>query len=257
MAGIENIREVVVPFDCAFLFDKLTFSFDCTQFAKDKCYKKTAPQIANRGITMFEFKEMPYDEKFTDILDYTKMVEGFAPQLVKKELGEEKVVELRSLWKEGTEPIPEDASDKDRYEIAYRNFMRKWVSANNLMGTHQGEAGTKKYMQAAIAAWKRKYLYAFVLKFVGGVSRKTAFRILAKRLAYQLQAFSPFSVTELKENRMVLTVTPCKILTDQNGSSFCSMACQNIIPSWLEAQFKVKMNLNRQGANCSVIFEPF
>ena len=206
---------------------------------------------------MVEFKEMPYYEKFTGILGYTKMVDGFAPQLVKKELGEEKVDELQNLWKKGIEPIPEDASDKDRYEIAYRNFMWKWVSANNLMGTYQGEDGTKKYVQAAIAAWKRKYLYASALRFVGGVSRKTAFRILAKRLAYQLQAFSPFLVTELKENRMVLTVIPCKILTDPNGSGFCSMACQNIIPSWLQAQFNVKMNLNRQGANCSVIFEPF
>jgi hypothetical protein len=37
---------------------------------------------------MVEFKEMPYDEKVTGILGYTKMVESFAPQLVKKELGE-------------------------------------------------------------------------------------------------------------------------------------------------------------------------
>ena len=136
--------------------------------------------------------------------------------------------------------------------------MWKWVSANNFMGTHQGEAGTTKFMHAAIGAWKRKYARSAIpLKIAVKLSPKTAFRILAKRLAYQLQAFSPFSVTELKENRMVLTVTPCKILTDQNGSSFCVMACQNIIPSWLQAQFNMKMNLNRQGANCSAIFEPF
>ena len=209
------------------------------------------------GFLMVEFKEMSYNEKFTAILGYTKMVEGFAPQLVKEEFGKEKVDGLRSLWKQGTEPIHENASDKERYEIAYRNFMWKWVSANSFMSTNQGEEGTKKYMQAAIVAWKRKYPYSFALKFVGWASRKTSFRFLAKRLAYQLQAFSPFTVTELKENRMVLTVTPCKILTDPNGSGFCSMACQNIIPSWLQAQFNVKMNLNRQGANCSVIFEPF
>jgi hypothetical protein len=207
---------------------------------------------------MDEFKEMPYDEKLTSILGYTKMVESFAPQLVKKELGEEKVDELRNLWKKRTEQIPEDASDKDKYEIAYRNFMWKWVSANDFMLTHQGEAGTKNYMQAAIAAWNRKYaLRGLSFKVVGGISRKTAFRKVLKGLAYQLQVFSPLSVTELKENRMVFAVTPCKILTNQNGNSFCSMACQNIIPSWLEAQFNVKMNLSRQGSNCNVIFEPF
>ena len=207
---------------------------------------------------MVEFKEMPYSEKFTAILGYTKMVEGFAPQLVKNELGEGKVAELYSLWKKGMEKIPEDASDKDRYEIAYRNFMWKWVSANNFVGTLKGEDGTKKYMQAAIAAWNRKYaLRGLMIKVVGGISRKTAFRIVSKGLAYQLQAFSPFSVTEFKDNRMVLAVAPCKILADKDGVNFCLMACQNIIPSWLQAQFNVKMNLNRQGDNCSVIFEPF
>ena len=207
---------------------------------------------------MVEFKEMPYGEKFEGILGYTKMVEGFAPQLVKRELGEERADELRNLWKKGAEPIPEDASDKDKYEIAYRNFMWKWVSANNFMTMHQGEDGTKKYMQAAIAAWNRRYaLRGLLFKLVGGISRKTAFRMVSKGLAYQLQAFSPFSVTEFKDNRMVLTVAPCKILADKDGVNFCLMACQNIIPSWLQAQFNVKMNLNRQEENCSVIFEPF
>ncbi len=207
---------------------------------------------------MLESKQMPYYEKLASILSYDKLVESFAPQLIKKELGDKKLIELQTSWKKGTQTIPEDAPDEDKYEIAYRNFMWKWVSANTLMDKTQGDDGTAKYMREAIAAWKRKYAsYAFALKIVGDVSRKTSFRLLAKRLAYQLQAFSPFVVTEITENRMVLTVTPCKILTDQNGSSFCSMACQNIIPSWLQAQFDVKMNLNRLGANCKVIFEPF
>ena len=207
---------------------------------------------------MVESKEMPYGEKLTAILGFTKMVEGFAPQLVMKELGKEKADELRDLWKKRAEPIPEDASDKERYEIAYRNFMEKWVSANNFMSTHQGEHGTKKYMQAAITAWNRKYtLRGLMFKIVAGISRKTAFRMVSKGLAYQLQVFSPFSVAELNENRAIFTVDNCKILTDKNGSGFCEMACQNIVPSWLEAQFKVKMNLTRKGVNCSAILEPF
>lgn len=201
---------------------------------------------------------MPYTEKLVGIESYTKLVEGFAPQLAKQELGEEGLAELRKLWSQGTEPFPQNASDKERYEVAYKNFMWKWVSANNFMRSRQGEAGIAKYMRAAIAAWKRKYAsQAFVLKMVGGASHKTGFQMLSKRLAYELQAFSPFTVTELNGKRMVLSVTPCKILTDKNGSNFCVMACQNIIPSWLEAQFNVKMSLNRQGANCTAVFEPF
>jgi len=207
---------------------------------------------------MSEFKEMTYSEKYGAILGYTKIVENFAPKLVKEELGEQKLAELENLWKQGIVPIPKDASDKDRYEVAYRNFMWKWVSANDFMGKHQGEVGTSKYMHAAIAKWKRKYAFSSIpLKIVRGVSKKTAFAALSKRLAYQLQAFSPFTVSEFTERRMVLEVTPCKILENPNGSSFCSMACQNIIPSWLQAQFNLNMNLNRHGTDCKVVFEPF
>jgi hypothetical protein len=207
---------------------------------------------------MAEYREMPYEEKLAGLLSYMKMVEDFAPHLVKNELGEERLLELQKLWKQGTESIPTEASIKDRYEIVYKNFLLKWVTANKFMDKYQGEFGTAKYMQAAILAWKKKYAReAFALKTVGGISRKTAFEILAKRFAYQLQAFSPFKVAELSKNRMVLDVTPCKIIMDQNGNDFCIMACRNIIPSWLETEFNIKMNSTRQGTNCSVIFEPF
>jgi hypothetical protein len=207
---------------------------------------------------MAKVKEMSYFEKFEGILDFAKLVEGFAPDLVRNELGKEKVEELRSIWETKRELIPKDASDKEKYEVAYRNFMNSWVNANKFMGEHQGDAGTAKFMQAAISAWKTKYARsAPLLRVEWALSPKSAFRVLAKKLAYQLQVFSPFSVAELTENRLVLSVTPCKILTDQNGGSFCTMACQNIIPSWLQAQFNVKMNLKRQGANCTAIFEPF
>ncbi len=207
---------------------------------------------------MLESKQMPYHEKLASILSYDKLVESFAPQLIKKELGDKKLIELKTSWKEGIQTIPEDAPDEDKYEIAYRNFMWKWASANTVMDETHGDDSTAKYMREAIAAWKRKYApYAFALKNCRRCIAQTSFRLLAKRLVYQLQVFSPFAVTEITKNRMVLTVTPCKILTDRTGSSFCSMACQNIIPSWLQAQFDVKMNLNRLGANCMVIFEPF
>ncbi len=210
------------------------------------------------GAALPEFKEMTFQEKLVGILSYEQIVDRFTPHVVKEELGVDKWHELQKIWKQQVEPTPPDASVQDKYEIAYRNFMRKWVSGNNFVAKSKGDAGTAKYMHAAIATWKQKYARdATALRVIGGVSRKTAFKILAKRLAYQLQAFSPYTVTELTENRMVLKVAPCKILKDPNGISFCQMACQNIVPSWLESQFNVKMSLNRQGENCTVIFTPF
>ena len=207
---------------------------------------------------MVEIKEMPYQEKYDEILKYIDVTESFAIPLVKEELGKEKVKELQDLWKKESEPIPECASNKERYEIAYSNFMRNWVSAHNFMRENLGEYGVKKFMSAAIEGWKRRYSSdALLLKIVGSVTRKTAFHTLAKELAYKLQVFSPFVVSELDGNHMILTVHPCKIPEMPEGPDFCSMACQNIIPVWLSKQFNINMNSTKHGADCRVVFEPF
>ena len=46
---------------------------------------------------MVQIKEMPYHEKLDGVLGYMRLVEGFAPKLVKEELGKEKVDELRMI----------------------------------------------------------------------------------------------------------------------------------------------------------------
>jgi hypothetical protein len=210
------------------------------------------------GFVMMEFKQMNFNQKLTSILSFTDIVEQFAPYVVHSELGEEKLSELRNIWKQGTQPIPAEAPDNEKYEVAYRNLMYKWVSANDLMRSNKGEEGTAIYMKAAISGWKKKYSRSSpMFKIIGALSRKRAFKLLSNRLAYELQVFSPYTVTERNEKRMVLDVSPCKIIKDQNGPDFCVMACQNIIPSWLQKQYNLKMSPNRQGENCIVTFEPF
>ncbi len=207
---------------------------------------------------MDQAKEMPYNEKYEGVQIYVDILEGFAPKLVKDELGETEEEELREMWKKESELIPKDASDQEKYEIAYRNFMKNWMSAYYFMKQHQGEDGTKKFMQAAIGGWRQKFSGdALKLKIYSTVSRKKAFKALASRLAYRLQVFSPFVVTELNDKRMLLKVSPCKIPKTQSGGDFCALACENIIPVWLERQFNIKMNQTRHGEDCTVIFEPF
>ena len=207
---------------------------------------------------MAAVQQLPYSEKFESITNYMKITESFALKLIREELGGEKEGELLTRWKKDSEPISDDASDQEKYEIAYRNFMRNWVSASNLMEEHQGEIGHAKFMRAAIAAFRQKYAgSARVLKLVGGLSSKSAFKSLLGRLAYDLQVFSPFIVSELNENRLTLKVEPCKILKTQVGNDFCRKACRNIIPAWLEDQFSVKMTQNRKEDNCTVVIEPF
>ena len=155
------------------------------------------------------------------------------------------------------EPTLIEASDEDKYEVAYRNFLIKWVTANNLMRKYEGEAGTSKYMVAAIAGWKKQYSNtSLMLRIMGAISSKIAFQKLARGLAYSLQVFSPFTVTNLEEKKMTLSVNPCKITGLPMGNDFCVMACQNIIPVWLGAQFKVKMVSHRKGQTASSTLHP-
>jgi hypothetical protein len=201
---------------------------------------------------------MPYNEKYEGVQTYVDILEDFAPKLVKDQMGETEEEELREIWKKESEPIPKDASDQEKYEIAYSNFMKNWMSAYDFMKTHKGEDGTKRFMQAAIGGYRRKFSgSAVTLKIYSTVSRKKAFKALSKRLAYSLQVFSPFVVTELDDKRMVLKVSPCKIPKTPRGGDFCALACENIIPVWLERQFNIKMNQTRHGEDCTVVFEPF
>jgi hypothetical protein len=207
---------------------------------------------------MDQVKQMPFSEKYEGVKTYVDVLEGFAPKLVKEELGETEEEELREIWKKESEPIPKDASDQEKYEIAYRNFMKNWMSAYNFMKQHKGEDGTKKFMQAAIGGWRQRYSGdALMLKIYSTVARKKAFQSLGKQLAYRLQVFSPFVVTELTDKRMVLKVSPCKIPKTPGGGDFCALACENVIPVWLERQFNIKMDPTRHGEDCTVIFESF
>lgn len=130
---------------------------------------------------MFKVEEMSYSEKFSAMLSYIKLVEEFAPRLVTEEIGKEKTSELRGLWEIESQLIPEYASSKDKYQIAFKNFMQKWVTANNFVAENQGEAGIKKLMHEAIQAWKRKYSRsALVYRIVNSISSKIAFSRLAE-----------------------------------------------------------------------------
>lgn len=206
---------------------------------------------------MADFKEMPDNEKYQGILDLIDLLRSFAPKFVKDNLGQKRVDELLKRWEGESEPIPSEDPYGEKYEIAHRNFLRNWITALNFVAEHP-EASTDEYMKVAIDAWvKREANAALKLRVFRGISSKeAAFEALAKRLAYNLKIFSPFAVTELNGNRMILTAVPCKIRVSRGCDDFCLAACQNIIPVSLNKQFNVSMKHKRNGNNCSVTFEP-
>jgi hypothetical protein len=207
---------------------------------------------------MVEVKEMPFDEKYSSILGYTKLLEDFVLPLVEKNLGVQKIAKLRKIWRNDEKAIPESASDEEKYETAYGNWLRKWASAYNFVSHNLGEKGIEEFKHEDAEALKRKNSSPalLLLKLVRAVSPKTAFRTLAKQMSYQLQVFTPFSVSELSGTKLVINAPHCKILDYPDSEAACLVGCQKIYPVWLRNQFKVNMTTNRQGKSCTVTLTP-
>ena len=207
---------------------------------------------------MVEVKQMPYEEKYNGVLSYMKMLEGFTLPLIKENLGDQKVEELKKIWQEELKPVPEDASYEEKYEIAFGNWARNWQSAYSFVLKNMGESGAEKFKHADVEGLKKKNSSPalLMLNFMRAISPGTAFKTLAKQMTYQLQVFSPLSVRELTGHRLVIDAPHCKVLDYPSCEDFCVVGCQAIFPVWMKEQLKVNMTTNRQGKSCTVTLTP-
>ena len=193
---------------------------------------------------MVKVKEMPYSEKYANVLDNMKLYDTFIPSFVQKHLGDQAVVELQRIWREGVKPIPEDASFEEKYEIAYGNWI--WMAKSNLsfIRRQMGEDGIEQFKRAEVEALKRKN------------ASPALFIMTAKQMTYQLQWITPFSVSELTRHRAVCNIPRCKILDFPDTEDLCVIGCQSIYPMWIAEQFMVRMTFERQGNSCTCTLTP-
>jgi hypothetical protein len=70
---------------------------------------------------MVKIKEMTYKEKYSMVLNNMK-IEGPGLAFIEKQLGNQAVTDLQKECQKGIRPIPENASDKEKYEIASSNL---------------------------------------------------------------------------------------------------------------------------------------
>jgi len=206
---------------------------------------------------MVEIKEMPYDKKYLSMLSYLKLLDNNVLPFVEKELGVQKVAELRTIWQNGTQTIREDATYEEKYNIAYSNWVRKYSSAFNFVSDNLSENGVEKFKDMSVEAMKRKSSgpALFLLKLMRAISPQTAFRTFAKQMSYQLQVTTPLSISELSGNRLVIHTSHCKVLDYADSELCCTVSCQNVTARWLEDQFKLKMTTNRRGKSCTITID--
>ncbi|MFC1994134.1 hypothetical protein ACFLVI_02605 [Chloroflexota bacterium] len=208
---------------------------------------------------MVEVKKMPYREKYANVIGNMKMYETFIPPFLQKHLGNEAVVQLQNIWQEGLKQITEDASDEDKYETAYANWI--WMAKSNLDFIHKqlGEEENKQFELVEIEAFlksKNSGLALFLLKLIRAISPDTAFTMTNKKMAYELQWITPFSVSEMTRDRAIFDIPQCKILDFPDVNGICTIGCQSIYPRWMAEQLMVDMKFNRQGNSCTATVTP-
>jgi hypothetical protein len=205
---------------------------------------------------MEKIKEMPYSEKYSILLG--NMSDKLVPSFVQKHLGDQAVVELQRMWREGIKPIPEDASFEEKYEIAYGNWI--WMAKSNIIFIRKqlGKDGIEQFKRAEVEVLKQKSASPalLLLKLVRALSPGSAFKMTANQMTYQLQWITPFSVSELTRHRVMCDIPHCKILDYPDSEDLCVIGCQSIYPMWVAEQFMVRMAFERQGNSCTCTLTP-
>ncbi len=202
---------------------------------------------------MKEGKKMPYSEKYAIVLDKMKPDDVLISPFIQKHLGARALVELQNTWQEGVKPVPEDAADEEKYEIAYSNLIWRGKSNLSFIRRHLGEDGIKQFKLAQVEELKRKNASPalLILGLLRATSPGLAFIMTAKKMAYQIQWLTPLSLVELTRNRAVFNIPRCKVIDFPDSEDLCLIDCQGAYPMWLAEQFKVGLKFERQGNSCT------
>ena len=204
---------------------------------------------------MKEVKTMPYSEKYAIVLDKMKPDDEPISPFIQKHLGEQALIELQKLWQEGVKLIPGDASDEEKYEIAYSNLMWRGKNSLKFIRMHLGEDGVEQYKLAQVEELKRKNASPalIMLGLLRAVSPGFAFVMTAKKMAYQFQWITPFSLVELNRDKAVFNIPRCKVIDFPDSEDSCIVDCQGAYPMWLAEQLKVGLEFKPQGNSCTAI----
>ena len=202
---------------------------------------------------MVKVKEMPYSEKYAIVLDKMKPDDVLISPFIQKHLGAKALVDLQNIWQEGVKPVSEDASDEEKYEIAYSNLIWRGKSNLSFIRRHMGESGIEQFKLAEVEELKQKNASPalFILGMVRAVSPSLAFMMTAKQMIYQFQWITPFSIVERVRNRVVFDIPRCKILDFPDSEDLCLIGCQGAYPMWLAEQFKAALKFERRGNSCT------
>jgi hypothetical protein len=206
---------------------------------------------------MVEVKQMPYTEKYTRVLNGLKHDE-YVPAFIEKHLGPAAAAEYRERRDAAMQPIPDDASDQVKYEMAYKNWMSGASTAFGFVRERMGDEGIDQMVKTGAEALIRENANPSLvfLRLIRAISPGTAFEMVGKKSAYEMQYLTDYSVDELDKHKAVMNVPRCKILDYPGTEDVCLVGCQREWPQWLAEQLHVKMETDRRGNSCTITLSP-
>ncbi len=80
--------------------------------------------------------------------------------------------------------------------------------------------------------------------------------MIAKKMSYQFQWITPFTIFEISKNRALIDIPSCKILDYPGTDDICLIGCQGAYPMWVAEQFKTNMVFKRQRNSCTCTLTP-
>lgn len=207
---------------------------------------------------MAKLKQMTDNEKYHCVCDAMKRTRQYVPAFLKQQLSDKAVLELQAIWQEGTRSIPENATSTEKYELAYANYMWMARSTYSYVRKQLGNEGIQKFERAEIEMLKRSNsgLTMLLLRLLRAVAPGSAFVLVAKQTAHQLQWVTPFTVDELSRKKMVVTVPQCKALSFPDTEDLCAIGCQSTYRTWFAEQLHLVMDTHRQTTGCTKILVP-
>jgi hypothetical protein len=207
---------------------------------------------------MSNVKEMPPREKFELVTQNLAMVRRAARDFVHDHLGTAAVQEMENRWQEGTVAPPPGASWAEQYEAAYANLMHTGRTAYGFVRDKLGEDGVAQFGQAEANALIEENASPalWMLALLRILMPGRAFKMTAEQFAYKFQWLTPFTVTEMSEQRSVYDIPACKILDYPGTDDLCQVACQRVYPRWIADQFKVKAVFEPHGNACTLTATP-
>jgi hypothetical protein len=205
---------------------------------------------------MVKIKEMPYGEKYRMVLSNLK-IEGPGMAFIEERLGKQAVTDLHQEFQKGIRPIPENASDKEKYDLACSNLSWMGGTKYSFVKSRLGEEGINQCVMVDVGFLKtvtpRPAL--LLMGLIRAFSPSAAFTMMTKQMAYKFQYGGPTTLPELSRNKAVMEVNPCSMLSHRGGENMCIL-CQKETPIWLREQFRIDTRVNRQEKGCTYTLTP-